>query len=162
MISGEDVARVKRDLPLSEQDSLSSATLQRLRNNSGADVVLLGSYLLVESNHRRQIRLDLRLQDTVAGDTIAEDAITGDEDDLLALTAQAGARLRQSLGAKTRPDADSSLRAALPANQAATRLYVEGRARIWAFDMLGARDLLVKAVAADPDFPLAHSALSEA
>ena len=162
MVSGEDVARAKRELPLGDQDSLGSATLQRLRTNPGADVVLLGSYLLVDSNHRRQIRLDLRLQDTVAGDTIAEEAITGDENDLLALTAQAGARLRESLGAKTRPDADSSLRAALPANQAATRLYVEGRARLWAFDMLGARNFLVKAVAADPNFPLAHSALSEA
>lgn len=42
------------------------------------------------------------------------------------------------------------------------RLYAEGRARLWAFDFLGARDLLVKAVAADPDYPLAHSAVSEA
>jgi tetratricopeptide (TPR) repeat protein len=162
MVSGEDVARAKRELPLGDQDSLGSATLQRLRTNPGADVVLLGSYLLVERDHRRQIRLDLRLQDTVAGDTIAEEAVTGDENDLLALAADAGSRLRANLGVKTRPDADASLRAALPANQAATRLYVEGRARLWAYDMLGARDLLVKAVAADPDFPLGHSALSEA
>ena len=51
---------------------------------------------------------------------------------------------------------------ALPSNQLAARLYTEGRARLWAFDLLGARDLLLKAVAADPKFPLAHSALSEA
>ena len=42
------------------------------------------------------------------------------------------------------------------------RFYAEGRARSWAFDFAGARDLLLKAVAADPDYPLAHSALSEA
>ena len=33
------------------------------------------------------------------------------------------------------------------------RLYAEGRAKLWAFDFLGARDLLVKAVAADPAIP---------
>ena len=32
---------------------------------------------------------------------------------------------------------------------------------MWAFDYFGARDLLTKAIAADPDYPLAHAALSE-
>ena len=162
MISGEDVARAKRELPMNDQDSLAKTTLQRLRTNLGADVVLLGSYILVNKNGTKQIRLDLRLQDTGRGETIAEEAITGDAEDLLSLAARAGGSLRDSLSVKTRPEAESALRAVLPANQQSTRLYAEGRARLWAFDMLGARDLLAKAVAADPKFPLAHSALSEA
>ena len=52
-------------------------------------------------------------------------------------------------------------RAALPSNEKAARLYAEGRARLWAFDYFAARDLLNKAIAADPDFPLAHAALSD-
>ena len=52
-------------------------------------------------------------------------------------------------------------RAALPSNEKAARLYAEGRARLWAFDYFAARDLLGKAIAADPDFPLAHAALSD-
>ena len=32
---------------------------------------------------------------------------------------------------------------------------------MWAFDYFAARDLLNKAIAADPDFPLAHAALSD-
>jgi tetratricopeptide (TPR) repeat protein len=32
---------------------------------------------------------------------------------------------------------------------------------LWAFDFFAARDLLNKAIAADPDFPLAHAALSD-
>ena len=44
MVPGEDIARVKRELPLPDEDSLAKATLERLRINSGADVVVLGSY----------------------------------------------------------------------------------------------------------------------
>jgi len=44
----------------------------------------------------------------------------------------------------------------------AVRLYTEGRARLWAFDFIHARDLLVQAIAVEPEFPLAHSALSDA
>jgi tetratricopeptide (TPR) repeat protein len=44
----------------------------------------------------------------------------------------------------------------------AVRLYTEGRARLWAFDFIHARDLLIQAIAAEPEFPLAHSALSDA
>ena len=39
---------------------------------------------------------------------------------------------------------------------------MEGREKLWDFDFLGARDLLLRAVAVDPQFPLGHSALSEA
>jgi hypothetical protein len=41
-------------------------------------------------------------------------------------------------------------------------LYTEGQRRLWAFDYGHARDLLTKAVAADPGYPLAHAALADA
>ena len=108
-------------------------------------------------------RLDLRVQDTANGETIAEEAITGDQNNLFDLAAQAGSRLRQRLGLSANSSGDASAaRLALPADQRSARLYVDGREKLWAFDFLGARDLLLQAVAADPQFPLAHSALSEA
>ena len=71
--------------------------------------------------------------------------------------------MRQSLGASAvSAEAINAARASLPSNQKAVRLYAEGRAKLWAFDFQGARDLLIKAVAADPNYPLTHSALSEA
>ncbi len=163
MVSGEDIARVKRELPPSEGDSLSKQTLDRLRTNPGADVVVLGSYTPMPGDNSKRIRLDLRVQDTANGETIAEEAITGDENDLFALAAQAGSRLRQRLGLTANSSGDASAaRLALPADQHSARLYVDGRGKLWAFDFLSARDLLQQAVAADPQFPLAHSALSEA
>ena len=163
LVPGEDVARAKRELPLADEDTLAKATLERLRENPGADVVVLGAYTLLPGKDENRIRLDIRAQDTAGGETIAEQALTGSEDKLFELAAQAGAELRQSLGANSvSAEAISAARASLPSNQESVRLYAEGRAKLWAFDFQGARDLLVKAVAADPNYPLAHSALSEA
>jgi eukaryotic-like serine/threonine-protein kinase len=163
MVSAEDIARVKHDLPPTGEDTLAKATLERLRQNPGADVVVLGSYTPLPGKDERRIRLDLRVQDTADGETIAEEAITGDRNNLFDLAAQAGTRLRQRLGLTANSFGDANeARVALPSDQRTARLYVEGRAKLWAFDFLGARDLLLKAVAADSEFPLAHSALSEA
>ncbi|MGC2181910.1 MAG: tetratricopeptide repeat protein, partial [Terriglobales bacterium] len=163
LVPGEDVARAKRELPLADEDTLAKATLERLRENPGADVVVLGGYTLLPGKDENRIRLDVRVQDTAGGETIAEQALTGSEDKLFELAAQAGAELRQNLGVNSvSAEAISAARASLPSNQEAVRLYAEGRAKLWAFDFQGARDLLVKAVAADPNYPLAHSALSEA
>ena len=163
MVPGEDIARVKRDLSPNEGATLSKQTLDHLRTNPGADVVVVGSYTPLPGKDDTQIRLDLRVQDTADGETIAEEAIIGDRGNLFDLAARAGSRLRQRLGLTPNSSGDlSSARLALPADQASARLYVQGREKLWTFDFLGARDLLLKAVAADPQFPLAHSALSEA
>ena len=162
MVSGEDVARVENELPLSREDSLSKSTLQRLRANPGADVVILGSYMVLPNDAERKIRLDVRLQDTAGGETIAEESVSGNESDLFSLVSDLGGKLRQKLGVAAPSEGiEIATRAALPSNERATRLYSEGRARLWAFDYFAARDLLNKAIAADPDYPLSHAALSE-
>ena len=111
---------------------------------------------------RRRIRLDVRLQDTAGGETIAEDSVSGDENDLFNLVSDLGGKLRRSLGVAAPSEGiEIATRAALPSNEKAARLYAEGRARLWAFDYFAARDLLNKAIAADTAFPLAHAALSD-
>jgi eukaryotic-like serine/threonine-protein kinase len=163
MVPGEDVARVKRELPLPDEDSLAKATLERLRINPGADVVVLGSYTPLSGSGDKRIRLDVRVQDTVRGETISEQSFTGSEGNLFELATQAGEALRQSLGiGSASAQASLQARAALPSNQEAVRFYTEGQERLWAFDYGHARDLLQKAVAADPGYPLAHAALADA
>jgi eukaryotic-like serine/threonine-protein kinase len=163
MVPGEDVARVKRELPLSDEDSLAKPTLERLRINPGADVVILGSYTALPGAGDRRIRLDVRVQDTLRGETIAEKSFTGSEGNLFELATQAGQVLRQSLGiGPASNEASLQARAALPSNQEAIRFYTEGQERLWAFDYGHARDLLSKAIGADPDYPLAHAALADA
>jgi len=163
MLPGEDVARVKRDLPLADEDSLAKATLDRLRISPGADLVVLGSYTALPGNGERRIRLDVRVQETLRGETLTEKSFTGSEANLFELAVEAGQSLRQSMGISSASnEATLQARAALPSNQEATRFYVEGKRRLWAFDSLLARDLFIKAIAIDPAYPLAHAALSEA
>jgi DNA-binding winged helix-turn-helix (wHTH) protein/tetratricopeptide (TPR) repeat protein len=163
MVPGEDIARVKRELPLPDEDSLAKATLERLRINPGADVVVLGSYTPLSGSGDKRIRLDVRVQDTVRGETISEQSFTGSEGDLFELATQAGQALRQSLGiGSASTPASLQARAALPSNQEAVRFYTEGQGRLWAFDYIHARALLAKAVVADPTYPLAHAALADA
>jgi eukaryotic-like serine/threonine-protein kinase len=163
MVPGEDIARVKRELPLPDEDSLAKATLERLRINPGADVVVLGSYTPLSGNGDKRIRLDVRVQDTIRGETISEQSFTGSEESLFELATQAGQALRQSLGiGSASTQASLQARAALPSNQEAVRFYTGGQERLWAFDYGHARDLLTKAVVADPAYPLAHAALADA
>jgi eukaryotic-like serine/threonine-protein kinase len=163
MVSGEDVARAKSELSLHDEDSLGKSTLQSLRTNPGADVVVLGSYMMMPADPQHRIRLDVRLQDTAGGETIAEESVSGDENDLFNLVSDLGGKLRRSLGVAAPSEGiEIVTRAALPSNERAARLYAEGRARLWAFDYFAARDLLNRAIAADPAFPLAHAALSDA
>jgi DNA-binding winged helix-turn-helix (wHTH) protein/tetratricopeptide (TPR) repeat protein len=163
LVSGEDVARAKLDLPLADADSLSRDTLARLRKNLHSDLIVVGSYAALDEKTGARIRLDLRLQDTVAGETIADVAVVGGEADLFDMVSQAGSQLREKLGVEVVSPVEAvSVRASLPSNRDSARLYSEGLARLRVFDALAGRDLLLQAVAADPKFSLAHSALAEA
>ena len=163
LVSGEDVASVMRDLSLPMEDTLAKSTLTRLRSSLGADVVVVGSYTLLSDGGKNRIRLDMRAQDTDLGETIFESSITGDEKDLFDLASQAGSRLREGLDPSlSLAPATESSRLKGSANQLALQFYSEGLARTYDFDFVGARDLLKRAVGADPGFAEAHSALSSA
>lgn len=159
-IPGENISQMKINLALPEDESYGKETLGRIRANLGTDAVVVGSYLALGNG---QIRLDLRLQDAAAGDTLAYDSESGTEAEVSDLVARAGAKLREKLGAAAVSDTEANaVRASLPSNPEAQRLYSEGLAKLRSFDTLGARDLFQKAIQADPQFPLAHSALSTA
>jgi Tfp pilus assembly protein PilF len=87
----------------------------------------------------------------------------GDESNLFDLVSRAGAQLREKCGAgQINPQDEAGVRAALPSNTEAAKLYAEGLDRLRVSDAIAARDLLEKAVVADPNHALAHSALAAA
>ena len=57
---------------------------------------------------------------------------------------------------------EAAVKASMPGSPEAARLYAEGLAKLRLYDEAAARDLLEKAVAAEPDHALAHSALAAA
>ncbi|MGE5207428.1 MAG: tetratricopeptide repeat protein [Chlamydiota bacterium] len=162
MVSGEDVARARLESPLPDVASLSKPSLQRLRGQLGADLVVLGSYAALPSGDGERIRFDVRLQDTRTGEMLAAQSATGSTGDLFHLVGQLGAQLREDVGiAGLSQEEGGQVRASMAANPEATRLYAEGLNKLRTFDALGARDLLQKAIAADPGYALAHSALAQ-
>lgn len=162
VIPGENVARMKLDLALPAADSYGQNTLTRIRNHLGTDMVVLGSYLATGKGSDGKIRIDLQLQDTRVGETIVVVSRHGTEADLADLVSLSGASLRQKLGIGDVSTGDvPHVLATVPANLDAARLYAEGLAKLQTFDALAARDLLEKAVAADPNHALSHSALAQ-
>jgi tetratricopeptide (TPR) repeat protein len=162
-IPGENVARMKQDLSLAEADSFGQDTLTKIRKHLGTDMVVVGSYMAMGNAAGSKLRLDFRLQDAAAGETIASVSETGTEGELLDLVSRSGAELRQKLGiGKMAASETQNVQASLPANGEAARWYAEGLAKLRVLDALAARDLLEKAVASDPGHAPSHAALAEA
>ena len=162
VVGGETVSLMKRELSLTTSESLAPTTLRRIRASLGADLVVVGSYLLQDGVGRRELRLDLTLQDTATGETVSGLAESGALDRLGELVSTTGVRLRERLGAAA-PDRSWSPPAShLPKDSEVVRLYAEGLGKLRRFETVAARDLLLEAVAREPHQPLAHLALAEA
>jgi eukaryotic-like serine/threonine-protein kinase len=159
-VPGENVNRMKIELALADTDSFAPETLGRIRENLGTDLVVFGSYVAVGSGDNASLRVDIRLQDSRQGETLALVSESGRAAELLDLVSRAGVRLRERIGVDAAPAVLESIRASQPSSSDARRLYAEGLARLRQFDALGARALLDRAVQADASFPLAHSALA--
>jgi eukaryotic-like serine/threonine-protein kinase len=163
IIPAENVARMERDLSLTDTDTLASDTLKRVRSYVGSDLILAGSYTTLGKLSGGQLRLDVRLQNTATGETLASIAEAGSEINLFDLVSRVGADLRNRLGVGTMAAVDTAaVQASYPTSPEVARLYSEGLSKLLVFDSLDALPLLQKAVAADPKFPLAHMALARA
>jgi serine/threonine protein kinase/tetratricopeptide (TPR) repeat protein len=162
-IPGENVSRASADLKLTGVQTLAPDTLEVLRRYLGSDYVVMGSYLEQGGRPGAQIRIDLWLQDTQTGEIAATISEKGKESDLDSLATRAGTDLRQRLGVGEMTPGEAALvRASLPSNSKAERLYSEGLAKLRIADVMSARTSLQDAVAADPNFALGHSALADA
>jgi tetratricopeptide (TPR) repeat protein/class 3 adenylate cyclase/TolB-like protein len=159
IIPSEQVTHGKIDLALPDEQALGPETLSRVRDNLGSDYVVLGSFL----DQDGQVRVDLTVQDTAKGETIYTISDAGPDNKLPDVAARAGDRLRQKLGvAEASPLDAANAKAAQSESLLATRFYSEGIEKLHSFDTAGARDLLERAVSEDPNYALAHAALSEA
>jgi tetratricopeptide (TPR) repeat protein/TolB-like protein len=158
-IPGETVSRAKADLSLSDVDSLAGDSLAQVRELLGTDLVVLGSFLDVGGN----LRIDLRVQDAAQGETLATISETGTEEQIFPMVNRLGAQLREKCGARSiSSDEVATVAASHPNNAKAAQLYADGLARLRSFDALGARDILLKAIAEEPDYAPSHVALSSA
>jgi class 3 adenylate cyclase/Tfp pilus assembly protein PilF/TolB-like protein len=163
LVPGETVAQMKNNLSLADAESYARETLDKIRQQTSADDVVIGSYLALGSATEGKVQLDLKLQDAQAGEAVVAFSEEGKEAELPDLVSRAGARLREKLGAgDIAPNDIAAVKAASPSTTDAIRFYSEGLAKLRTYDYRSAIDVLQKSVAADPNYALAHSALSDA
>jgi DNA-binding winged helix-turn-helix (wHTH) protein/tetratricopeptide (TPR) repeat protein len=161
VISGDEITRLRDTLASSNTEELSAENLRRLHDLLGTDLVVVGSYLTLGKSAGDKMRIDLRVLRAPEGETVTSLARVGTEENLFELVSTVGRELRRRL--QWTDPSPAEVRAVLalrPANPEAARPYWEGLDRLRAFDSRGARDLLQRAVAADPSSPVIHSALS--
>jgi DNA-binding winged helix-turn-helix (wHTH) protein/tetratricopeptide (TPR) repeat protein len=162
-IPAESVARMKIEHSLPDVDTLGRDSLVQIRKNLGTDYVVTGSYAMLGGESGGQLRLDLRLQDARTGETLVAISESGSELSLFGLVTNAGEQLRSKLGAgAVTTEQAAEVATALPSKSDAARFYWQGLAQLQVFNALAARDLLLKAVAAEPTYALSHSALAAA
>lgn len=161
VIPSENISRIKHDLSLAPSDTFGQDTLGKVHNQLGTDMVASGSFLALPSGSTTKLRIVLQVQDTRTGETVAVITEDGIESDLPQLICAGGDNLRHALGiGSLSASAAREVRASIPANSEAERLYAEGLAKLQAFDTLAARALFEKAIAADPNHALSHAALA--
>ena len=161
IVPAENVARMERDLSLTETNTLASDTLKRVHNYLGSDLMLVGGYTTLGRASGGQLRLDVRLQDATTGETLASIAEAGSEINLFDLVSRVGSDLRHRLGiGEVAPVDATGVQASYPTTPEAARLYTEGLSKLRVYNSREARPLLEKVASADPKFPLAHHALA--
>jgi tetratricopeptide (TPR) repeat protein len=156
-IPGETVARARKDLGIEQMQSLGSETLERIRGNLGSSLVVLGSF----TTAGERLRLDVRVQDAASGEVVIQEPRSGTRDQFFELAEALAATIRSGLGVTAAADGATAF-ASLIENPTAARLYSEGLEHLRSFDPQAARDLLLRAAAADPSSPLVFSGLATA
>jgi len=164
LVPGEDVANLRQSSPWPQTDTLAKNTTARIGNALNCDVLVLGSFSSPSKPGRQgQIRVDARLQDARTGEIIAEIGEIGSTGRIFPLVSSIGARLREKMGVSAEGDLlNTDVAAALPSNPEAIRFYALGLAKLREFDVAAAKELFLQAIAAEPNFPLSHSMLSNA
>ena len=161
LVPEENVARMKIELSPLDVGRLNNENLKRIGQNLSTDLVVVGSYAVVGTGPKAQIRLDLRLQDARNGNIVEAVSEIGTEAHLFDLVLNAGERLRAALGVRPVSGAEAAeVAVALPASHDAARLYSEGQEALRVFDAVGAREFFQRAISVEPDFALSHSALA--
>ncbi len=163
LISGDYVMRTRQSLSIPDTENLRAADLERLRTILRADLVVVGSYLVLDQQGSRQIRLDLRALELPTGTEVATLSEVGRESDLFEILSRVGTRLRQALGLDLpSPGQARAAQALHPSVPEAARLAAQGLERLRAFDAVRARAFLERAAEIEPESAAIHSLLARA
>src|SRR5260370_35537175 len=124
LVSGEDVANLRRSAPWSQTDTLDQQTTARIGTALNSDLLVLGSYATIGRRDRGQMRLDVGLQDAQTGEILTEIAEIGGRQELFRVVFRGGGEVRVRRGGPRLGEAGHNTGlASLPANAEAARFY---------------------------------------
>ena len=157
-VASDRVARTRVELGIDEHHPVDAETLARVRDNLAVDLVVTGSYLVLEGSPGRKLQLQVVLLDALSGATLTTVVETGTEADLFPLVARIARNLRGVIGApEPAADQTSNVGATLPNDPVAARTYAEGLAAKNHFRDRDALALFTKVTQLEPSFALAHA-----
>ena len=160
-ISAESVARMQIDLKLSRAETYDPGVLTIIRQHLGVDLLVAGSYQAAPGA-AETLHVRIGVYDTQSGQRVAAAEVTGSPSALFELVTKTGMELREQLGLGGLSSAQAAaLRAARPTSPEVAAHYAEGLDKLRRFDAVGARKLLERVIAADPDYPLGHLAMAD-
>lgn len=163
VVPGDSVARLMRNLPPRDAVDPGRDTLERLRRQLGADLVVAGKYHTDSGNGADALRLDLTVLDARTGNTVGAFSESGDSNNLRMLVAEAGQHLREQLGLNhLSENLETTRDNELVADAETLRYYAVGVEQLRHMDGQAAINNLNKAVTRSPDFLPASLALARA
>jgi DNA-binding winged helix-turn-helix (wHTH) protein/tetratricopeptide (TPR) repeat protein len=161
VIPNEATTRAESDLAMKDGVFDSEVKRASLRQATGADMLVQGSYVVVGQAAAPAIRLMVKVVDAHSGRQLASLSETGKLDSLFALLDQAGEELRKDLSEDGSRVEEEQALSGMSHSTEALRLYAEGLERERNFDSHSAQTFFERAIAADPNFAMAHLGLAE-
>jgi TolB-like protein/Tfp pilus assembly protein PilF len=157
------VLEASQDMKAQEAGGYAPESLAQLRQRLGADYVISGEYRLADSTSDSPLSVVITLQDARTGASIAVISNQGSLSSLNLVVNQAGAALRQKLGASdTSQGRLNQIASIQPPTTAVAQRIGFALDAIVRHDSARARDELLEAVAEAPDYAPSYLYLSQA
>jgi len=161
-LPGDEVDRALRELGIGRTLGLSPPALQAVNRDLEADLVITGSYVVLDSGGgRKRVRVDVEEQDAKSGETVAAFSEDGRLDTLFDIASSAESRLLASMKLPSGVGSAEASAAIGSTSPEAFREYMGGLRNLRAESFSAAQAHLESAVAHDRSFPLAHVALAD-
>lgn len=163
VLPGDAVARVDKELQLNRSSALPASVLAAVNRDAYADVVVTGSYLVLDprQDSRTQVRIDMVAQDAKTREPIVAFSETGWYDELFHMAAACGSKVLASMKLAGSPAPSGDLPALAPGSPDVMREYIAGLDSARDEDLIAAVKHLQMAVHREPSFSMAHFALAE-
>lgn len=159
ILSADATERGLKETSIRDASRLAPSDTVRLATNLGADLLLSGTFAVEGTT----VRVDLEIREARSGASVARTEQKGTSGRLPDLASVLATRLREDLGVpRLDPAQEKEARAAIANNPEALQAFAEGEAAVRRSDYMAGRDAFVRAIAADPRYPLAHVELSQA